>query len=192
MKHYLLLATLLIFSISCKNKEETKTVPQETVSTEITDVNEAPATIPKTETTIFYLIRHAEEIRTNPNDKNPILNVEGINRARNLATYFERNRIDNLYVTKYLPTRQTVTPISQQKMLKKVYYNPDRFDPKKFMEENKGKTALVVGQKNEIPKIVNSLIGEEKYQEIADLDYATLYKVTIQDNYKNVEILTMQ
>jgi phosphohistidine phosphatase SixA len=192
MKSYLLLVIILIFTYSCKNKEETEKVKKESTKTETVISNDAPTTLPDGETTILYLIRHAEEIRTNPNDKNPSLNVEGMNRARNWATYFERTRIDTLYINKYLPTRQTGTPISQQKLLKKTYYNPDRFDAAKFIEETKGKSVLIIGKRNEIPKIINSIIGEERFQEMADEDYTTLFKVTIIGDTKNVETIRVQ
>ena len=46
------------------------------------------------ETTTYYLIRHAEKDRTNPTNRNPNLNSEGLIRASNWAKYFETVALD--------------------------------------------------------------------------------------------------
>lgn len=192
MKNYLLLLVLVIFSACGKEKDITKSEKLETTATQQSSEKKTGDILPDGETTTYFFIRHAEKLRTNPDDDNPSLNAAGMNRARNWATYFESTRIDKLYVTKYLRTKQTASPIAQQKLLKKTNYNPDRFDLQKFLDETHGQNVLVVGHSNTIPKLVNSLIGEEKFQDMADDDNSTLFKVTINGKDKKTETIKVE
>ena len=45
--------------------------------------------IPENDCSTFYLIRHAEKVRTNKSDRDPALNEKGIIRALNWKEYFE-------------------------------------------------------------------------------------------------------
>lgn len=56
------------------------------------------------------------------------------------------------------------------------------------MATTKGKTVLIVGHSNTTPKFVNDLLGEVKYQDIADNNNANLYKVTITNDGKTDEL----
>ena len=49
----------------------------------------------------FYLIRHAEKVRTNKSDKDPKLNERGIVRALNWKEYFINKEISKIYSTNY-------------------------------------------------------------------------------------------
>ena len=58
-------------------------------------------------------------------------------------------------------------------------------------ETDKGKTVLIVGHSNTTPKFANSLLGESKYDDMADDNNASLYKVTISKNGKTSEVLVV-
>lgn len=67
------------------------------------------------ETTTYYLIRHAEKDRTDTSNKNPNLNLEGLERAKKWASYFKNIELDAVYSTNYNRTQQTATPTAEGK-----------------------------------------------------------------------------
>ena len=140
----------------------------------------------------IYLIRHAEKVRTDPNHEDPSLNIEGMMRAKRWAKYFEPIKIDEIYITKYMRTKQTISFIAQQKMISPHHYQPDAVFIESLLKNNNGKKILIVGHSNTIPKMVNDLIGEEKFKSMDDSDNATLFKVTIIGNEIKVETTSVE
>lgn len=140
----------------------------------------------------FYLIRHAEKDRTNPKDPDPVLNIDGMIRAKRWAAYFEPIKLDEIYITKYIRTKQTISLIAQQKQISPKRYDPKTLFPEAFLEQANGKTLLIAGHSNTTPMLVNQLLGEEKYQEMDDSDNSTLFKVTINGNDKKVETMSVE
>lgn len=184
MKHFVLLLTLLPFFTFCKQKEEEK---KEEMKSEKTVENST-----ENQNTTYYLIRHAEKVRTDPNDQDPALDIKGMVRAKGWATYFEPIQIDKIYITKYIRTKQTASLIAQQKQVSPTQYDPNTIYSDNFLKETNGKHILIVGHSNTIPKLVNKLIGEEKFQDMDDSDNSTLFKVTINGNDKKVETITVE
>jgi broad specificity phosphatase PhoE len=133
-----------------------------------------------TSVSTYYLIRHAEKvISENPN---PELDSIGKLRALQWAEIFEDISFDAVYSTDYIRTRNTVLPTTKSKGLNLILYHPRDINYKKFKSETKGKTILIVGHSNTIPKFVNELIGVEKYKDIEHDNNGNLYIVEI---YKN-------
>ncbi|WP_299672776.1 histidine phosphatase family protein [uncultured Polaribacter sp.] len=128
------------------------------------------------ETTTYYLIRHAEK---NLTKKNPNLIEEGIKRANNWATYFKDIPLDAVYTTNFNRTKQTAAPTATHKGLKPIIYKPNKLYTTTFKKRTKGKTTLIVGHSNTIPFLVNKIIGENKYDEIDESNYANLYIIHI-------------
>lgn len=133
----------------------------------------------ESEVTTYLLIRHAEKEKSNFEDKNPHLNELGFKRALRWSQIFKDIDIDSVYTTNYNRTLETANPTAASHHLKPIFYNPSDVDYVKFKEKTKGKTVLIVGHSNTIPNFVNSLIGQEKYSQIADSNYANLYIVTL-------------
>ena len=133
------------------------------------------------ETTTYYLIRHAEKDRTDKTNRNPDLNEKGKERAKKWAEYFKDTNIDLVYSTKYNRTKQTAKPTADSKNLKVIYYNPRKMYDSIFQKNTKGKTVLVVGHSNTTPMFVNKILGEKKYEWMKDNDNSSLFIVTIKD-----------
>ncbi|MAP81465.1 MAG: phosphoglycerate mutase [Aequorivita sp.] len=140
----------------------------------------------------YYLIRHAEKDRSNPKNHDPNLNIDGMLRAKRWAEYFEPIKIDEIYITKYIRTKQTVSLIAQQKAISPKRYNPKTIYSNEFLNQTNGKTVLIAGHSNTTPQLVNKLISEEKYSDMDDSDNATLFKVTINGNNKSVETIIVE
>ncbi|MFD1293993.1 SixA phosphatase family protein [Lutibacter holmesii] len=142
-----------------------------------------------TNTTTYYLIRHAEKVRTDKTNKNPNLTAKGHLRANNWSVVFENVNFDLIYATNYNRTKQTAAPTATSKNLEILYYSPKELYNSDFQEATKGKTVLVVGHSNTTPQFVNAILNEEKYQDIDDKNNANLYIVTVTDSQKSSTLI---
>ncbi|MBJ2175584.1 histidine phosphatase family protein [Aureibaculum sp. A20] len=132
------------------------------------------------EKTTYYLIRHAEKVKTDATDKNPELNKIGKERAKSWKNIFDELKIDAIYSTDYNRTLQTVAPIAKSKKLTVQKYHPNNLDVEQFLKDTKGKAILIVGHSNTIPGFANKLIGDGEYLNIDETDNDNLYLVTIE------------
>ena len=62
-----------------------------------------------------YFIRHAEKDRSNPDERNPHLTEQGMQRAEKWARFFKDVPIDAIYSTNYHRTQETAVPTAKQK-----------------------------------------------------------------------------
>ena len=138
--------------------------------------------IPEDDCSTFFLIRHAEKVRTNKSDKDPKLNEKGIIRALNWKSYFIDKDISKIYSTNYKRTLETVKPIKEALGLNTILYSPSNIDYKNFISSNKGEIVLIVGHSNTIPDFVNELINDQVYSQIDDLNNSNLYIVSLCDS----------
>jgi 2,3-bisphosphoglycerate-dependent phosphoglycerate mutase len=127
----------------------------------------------------YFLIRHAEKDRSNPDNKNPHLTDKGRERALKWSQVLKNVKLDAVYTTKYNRTKETANPTAASHHLKPLIYNPKTIDYKDFISRTKGKTILIVGHSNTTPEFTNALIGDKKYPQIADSNNGNLYIVTI-------------
>ncbi len=135
--------------------------------------------IPSEQCSTFYLIRHAEKVRTDKSDKDPKLNEYGMLRAIKWQEYFSEKNISKIYSTNYKRTLETVKPIQESSDIIPIIYSPSDIDYKNFIMSNKIEVVLIVGHSNTIPDFVNGLIGENVYSQIDDLNNSNLYVVNI-------------
>ena len=135
--------------------------------------------IPSEQCSTFYLIRHAEKVRTDKSDKDPKLNEYGMLRAIKWQEYFSDKNISKIYYTNYKRTLETVKPIQESSDIIPIIYSPSDIDYKNFIMSNKIEVVLIVGHSNTIPDFVNGLISENVYSQIDDLNNSNLYVVNI-------------
>ncbi|WP_051285081.1 SixA phosphatase family protein [Aequorivita capsosiphonis] len=190
MKHLILILTLLPIFTFCGQKIE-NAKPQidnsESKTSEAIDI----ASTPSFHAT-YYLIRHAEKDRADPKNQDPSLNSAGMERTKVWTAYFEPIKLDEIFETKYIRTKQTVSLIAEQKMITPKLYNPNTIYSEEFLKKTNGKKVLIVGHSNTIPYLANNLINEEKFTEMDDKDNATLFKVTIDGDDKKVETISVE
>ena len=137
---------------------------------------------------IFYLIRHAEKDRSDPDNNDPILTSDGIKRANHWASYFDTIQLNSIYTTDYIRTKQTIFPVSKLKQITPKIYSIDELDINQFITSNQGKRVLISGHSNTTPAMVNKLIGESKYSDMSDSDNKSLYVVNIINSKVKVQI----
>tara|TARA_R110002051_G_scaffold56046_8_gene103990 strand:- start:39353 stop:39895 length:543 start_codon:yes stop_codon:yes gene_type:complete len=165
------LLILLSITISCKEEQAVDTLTnQTTIST-------------------FYLIRHAEKVRSNPEDNDPELNQKGLGRAMHWAEILADVELDAIYSTDYNRTSMTAAPTSVKKNIDVQYYDPSTIDIAQFKADNLDKKVLIVGHSNTTPEFVNKLIGEEKFSSIDDGENGTLFIVQIVNSIPTVNKL---
>ncbi len=160
---------------SCKNQE-----------TKELDVSE------EVKTTQYYLIRHAEKDRTDPENRDPKLTAEGMARAERWATYFDTIDLDAVYSTQYVRTVMTATPTAESKQLYILSYDPRQLYSESFKLNTKDQKVLVVGHSNTTPAFVNKILGEEKFSDMDDNDNSSLFVVTLTNNVFETEVRTVQ
>lgn len=129
--------------------------------------------------TVYYLIRHAEKDRSNPDNKDPELTETGQARALVWASHFEDKILDYIYSSDYARTRQTAQPTANSKRMEVLLYEPGKLYGEEFLEKTVNKRVLIVGHSNTIPALVNDLIGSEDFEDMDDTDNASIFIVTI-------------
>ena len=136
----------------------------------------------KNQVTTLYFIRHAEKDRTDKTNRDPHLTDTGQARAEHWNAILKHVNFDAVYSTNYHRTKETASPIANRCKLDLTIYNANDLDGTKLVTSNLGKTVLMVGHSNSTPKFVNSVIGQDNYQDIEDNNNGNLYIVTIVDN----------
>lgn len=136
----------------------------------------------KENTSVYYFIRHAEKDRSDSTNKNPSLTLKGLERANKWALFFKDKNIAAVYSTNYKRTQQTALPIAKEQNLEIISYTAKELISEKFIANNKGKNIVIVGHSNTTPELVNSLLGEKKYEDIADRENNNIFIVTLNKN----------
>lgn len=136
------------------------------------------------QTSTYILLRHAEKDTSTAGatmmKADPPLSENGKQRAEKLVQVLASYTPDEIYSTNYIRTRATVMPLS-----KKFNKNVELYDNKYLKEfserllQLKGKTVVVVGHSNTTPRLVNLLIGENRYPDLDERVYDLLWIVTV-------------
>jgi broad specificity phosphatase PhoE len=134
----------------------------------------------------YFLIRHAEKDRTNPDDKDPELSQRGLGRAMHWAEIFDDVSLDAIYSTDYARTTMTAAPTAVKKDITVTYYDPDMLGIETFKAETLGKNVLIVGHSNTTPEMVNRLTGGDTYSSMDDTDNGSLFIVTLSGSQSSV------
>ena len=137
----------------------------------------------------YYLIRHAEKVRIDPDNKDPELNEAGKQRAIVWQEYFTDLEIDKVYSTNYKRTMQTALPVSNSKGLEISLYSPSNIDYQGFLDSTIGDNVLIVGHSNTIPTFVNEIINDNVYPDIEDSNNSSLYIVSKCGDEINHEVI---
>jgi len=130
-------------------------------------------------TTKIYLVRHAEK----QSGTDPALTEKGYKRAGALLQTLKHKHLHHIYVTQYKRTQMTGDSLRIQLSIDTVHYAADTTGEdvyNKIIANNEaGKTILIIGHSNTIPKIIKKL-GATDYNTstIPDAEYDNLYLIT--------------
>jgi broad specificity phosphatase PhoE len=137
--------------------------------------------------TTFYLIRHTEKDLTIKSD--PPLTETGLYRANKWAEVFSAIKIDAVYSTDTIRTRDTAKPTATASSKEISIYSHRDFDFEGLIEKHRGETVVIVGHSNTTPSFTNGLLGEDKYEEMDESQYSRLYQVVINGDSRHSQIL---
>jgi broad specificity phosphatase PhoE len=143
----------------------------------------------ETKPTTYYFVRHAEKDRSDVENKNPDLTEAGYQRAKNWNIILNHVDFDLVYTTNYNRTIQTAQFVAERSDIALTIYDGQNLVTNEFLQLTNGKTIFIVGHSNTIPKIVNQLIGENKYQDISDNENGSLFIVTKFNNTVTDQLL---
>lgn len=130
-------------------------------------------------TTTYYLIRHAEKDRSNPQEKNPHLIDTGKNRAIAWSKHFDSIPLDAVYSTDYHRTLETALPTAVKKRLEIEIYNPSKVYDSIFQSKTHHKKVLIVGHSNTTPQFANTILGKQQYSAIDDAENGLLFTIVL-------------
>jgi len=134
--------------------------------------------------TTIYLVRHAEKVTTDANDKDPLLTKRGFMRAKALAKKLKKVKLNSVYSSDLQRTKLTVKPIAGKRNLTIKMYDPRQLKDlaSKIIQENKGQNVLVVGHSNTVLETIEALGGQRPVKSIEDQEYDYFFTVIINAN----------
>lgn len=130
------------------------------------------------------LLRHAEkDISKDMDAANPELSAAGKLRAEKLIGIVRKYQPDAIYSTDYIRTRSTVRPLARSRRMMTQIYDPRNLKQMRdLILSGKIKRLVVVGHNNTTPALVNLLVGQEKYKNLAETEYDKIWIVKIKRN----------
>ena len=137
------------------------------------------------QTTEIWVVRHAEKDKSNPQEKNPDLSEEGKTRARDLAIYLKKEKLDVAFSTPYKRTRQTLDSLVIPKVI-------DYTDIKSLVEKVKadylGKKIIIAGHSNTVLEIIEAFGGKRPREELNDDDYDFIFRLNVKGDKAKVKM----
>jgi broad specificity phosphatase PhoE len=130
-------------------------------------------------TTTIYLVRHAEKITLDPQEKDPDLTEAGLRRAKDLKAYLKDVNIDAFFSTTYKRSQKTLLPLAQGRPIQ--FYDAHDFVQlrDKLLAEYKGKTVVVVGHSNTLLPLIDAFGAKKPFLEIADDQYDYIFRLKV-------------
>lgn len=127
------------------------------------------------------LIRHAEKDVSATADKvNPVLTPEGNQRAESLIKAVKKYKLDAIYSSDFIRTRETVAPLAAKRGLQVQIYNPRELKQmSEMIMTGKIKRLLIVGHNNTTPGLANLLLGRDEFTTLPESVYDKIYVVKI-------------
>jgi broad specificity phosphatase PhoE len=130
--------------------------------------------------TTLILVRHAEKADEGTDD--PPLTAQGKARADRISSLLSASGIDAIYSTPFQRNIHTVKPLADTLGLNVITYDPKR-DLVEWVEEllqkHPGQKVLVCGHSSTVPGMLNVLVGENRYENLADGEYDDLFIVSV-------------
>jgi phosphohistidine phosphatase SixA len=128
--------------------------------------------------TTVWIVRHAEKDTSFVNQLNPDLTGVGMQRAKDLAAYLQKQNIVKIFSTDTKRTKQTATYFNVPLEI----YNPKSLSGLReiLYEQANGKSALIIGHSNTVLETIEALGGARPVTQLSDDDYDYLFKVELE------------
>jgi 2,3-bisphosphoglycerate-dependent phosphoglycerate mutase len=136
------------------------------------------------QTTTVYIVRHAEKDMKNASDPDPVLSLDGQDRARDLASLLLPKRVLAVYSTTSKRAKQTAEPTAYGHAVTVQTYDPA--DPAALvatvLRQYKGGSVLVVGHSNTVLELIEAFGFARPIPAVGENDYDYLFTITVQGN----------
>jgi broad specificity phosphatase PhoE len=129
-----------------------------------------------TASTIIILARHAE--RSDQGGSDPHLTAAGRTRAQKLIHVLGTAEIKAIYTSQFIRTKETAQPLADHLGLSSVVINDASEIKNDILANHSGKTVLVIGHSDTVPKLINLLCGTS-LPLIKDAEFDNLFVVTV-------------
>ena len=169
MQKYILFIACMLILLPVSSCDSAKQI-----STSGTKIEERATT--QIEPAQIFLVRHAEKSKDDPKD--PSLTEGGKERAERLKFHLANADIKSIYSTDYKRTKQTIQPLADYLGIQPILYNPDLVDITDILKQPQEGNIVVAGHSNTTPKLINNLLGTEKYKSLDESIYDRLFLVT--------------
>ncbi len=144
----------------------------------------------ETPVTRIYIVRHAEKEA----GKDPALTSEGIIRAGDLMRALKNESVQKIYVSRTRRSQMTGDSMRIQLGIDTVHYTADTLCDNlisTIMEHRDfGKTILIIGHSNTIPKIIRKLgVLDYPQADLPDNEFDNLFLVTYKKEKAIVKVM---
>jgi broad specificity phosphatase PhoE len=131
--------------------------------------------------TTIYMVRHAEKMTDNPQEKDPILTSKGNERALALSKLLNAVSLDAIYSTDYKRTRATAVATAKDQHLEIQLYDAKNIKAAaaSMLQNNTGKNLLIIGHSNTVLETIEAMGAKKPFDNIADQDYNNLFLLII-------------
>ncbi|HEU4521006.1 MAG TPA: histidine phosphatase family protein [Thermoanaerobaculia bacterium] len=139
--------------------------------------------------TTVILVRHAEKASS---DEDPPLSAAGTARAAELARVLSATRIDTIYTTQYVRTKDTAAPVAKALGVQAQVFPAGKgyaaAIAAKIRDHHQGQTVLVAGHSNSTSDVARAL-GAENVPKIDESQYDYLFIVTLSGEDESLVVL---
>ena len=147
------------------------------------------------ETTTFYLVRHAEKEMNDSTEKkndDPKLTKEGEQRAQKLAEILKEEKISAIYSTKYQRNRKTVVPLAKSKDLSVNNYEWYDWQPMidTIKKKYTGDKVVICGHGDNLLPMIDYLNGKRPQKKLDKQEYDKIFKVVYNKDTTLVSTIT--
>ncbi|WP_133273045.1 histidine phosphatase family protein [Hymenobacter radiodurans] len=140
--------------------------------------NSTAEKLPSAAVTTIYVVRHAEK-ETDPSMTDPPLTPAGEQRALTLRDTLGSRNVEAVYVTNTARSRATAAPLATALQRTPQVYDKPTDLAARILQENKGKTVLVVGHSNTLLPLVTALGATSEITAVEDAEYDYLFEVKV-------------
>lgn len=135
-----------------------------------------------------WIVRHAEKLAVDPQDKDPELSEDGKERAQALMKELRGKKIDSIFATDYKRTKLTGFPLADKIGISVKTYDPAQIKvlAKQWASNSKGKNLLIIGHSNTVLEIIEAFGGKRPMKALTDDDYDYIFELTVKGDKTEV------
>jgi hypothetical protein len=129
--------------------------------------------------TRIYIVRDAEKVLDG--SRNPTLTFEGEARAKTLASVLKNRKIERFYTTETLSAVTTAQPLATIMRKSILHFSTDTLPQFIIKVLDSASNTLIVGQANDVLKILYEMGLNPTFKELGDNQYDNLFIVFLRN-----------